>query len=135
MKFMNKTLCAVLALVGVTNVAFGYDFSFKNNTKKDVAVKLNLAASLEDFDGSAVVKPGETHKFSFGGLKSGFCLSNISYGALDEGSLNQSYPEFVEAAEYMSISAGQLSMNVCKNLDFDITDVYGGGVTIKRAGE
>ncbi len=61
MKFMNKQLFAVIALFGVTNAAFGYSFTFHNNTSKPVAVKLNLVASMADFDDMAVVMPKVNH--------------------------------------------------------------------------
>lgn len=132
MKFMNKTLLAVVALCGVTSAAFGYDFTFNNKTNKPVAVKLNLAASLEDFDGMAVVQPGKPYTFSFTGLKSGFCLKQIVYGAI-QGAVNQNYPSFVEAEKYTSIEASKYAVNVCQSLAFDITEAYGGGLTLQSA--
>ena len=133
MKFMNKTLVAVIALCGITNAAFGYDFTFNNKTNKPVAVKLNLVASLEDFDGMAVVQPGKTYTFPFGGLKSGFCLKQIVFGAITQGSANQNYPSFVEAEKYTSIEASKYAVNVCQSLAFDITEAYGGGLTLQSA--
>jgi len=135
MKLMNKTLFAVLALFGVTSGAFGYDFTFNNKTNKPVAVKLNLVASLADFDDMAVVPAGKQHKFSFGGLKSGFCLKQILFGSVAEGSLNQSYPTFVEAEKYTTIAASRYALNVCQSLAFDITEPYGGGLMLQSASE
>lgn len=135
MKLMNKTLVAVVALCGITNAAFGYDFIFNNKTNKPVAVKLNLAASLADFDDMSVVQPGKTHKFSFGGLKSGFCLKQIVYGALAEGAIKQNYPSFVEAEKYTTVDASKYAVNVCQSLVFDITEAYGGGLSLQKASE
>jgi hypothetical protein len=41
MKLMNK-LFAVLALVAVSNMAFGYRINFKNKTKNSVGMKITL---------------------------------------------------------------------------------------------
>ena len=133
MKFMNKQLFAVIALFGITSAAFGYDFTFNNKTKKAVAVKLKLAASLADFDDMAVIQSGTTRKFSFTGLKSGFCLSSVLFGALDTQSLTQNYPSFVEAEKYTTAQASQYSLNVCQSLAFDITEQYGGGLALLSA--
>lgn len=133
MKFINKTLVAVVALCGITSAAFGYDFTFNNKTNKPIAVKLNLVASLADFDDMAVVPAGKTHTFSFGGLKSGFCLKQIVYGVITQGSANQNYPSFVEAEKYTSVEASKYALNVCQSLAFDITEAYGGGLTLQIA--
>lgn len=135
MKFMNKQLFAVIALLGVTSAAFGYDFTFNNKTNKAVAVKLKMAASLADFDDMAVIQPGTTRKFSFTGLKSGFCLSKILFGTLANQSLTQNYPSFVEAEKYTTVEASQYSLNACQSLAFDIQEQHGGGLVLFSAGK
>ena len=130
MKTVFKQLLAVLALCGLTSTAFGYDFTFNNKTDKAIAVKLNLVASLADFDDMAVVQPGTSYKFAFTGFKSGFCLSKVSFGTIGQQSLTQTYPGFVEAEEY---TVSELR-NVCQNSTFDIVDEPGVGLIIKRLG-
>ncbi len=128
MKFMNKTLVAVVALFGITSAAFGYDFTFKNSSTKPVAVKLNLALSTAIFDDMAIIQPDKEHTFSFTGFKIGFCLKSISYGVLPAGE----YSSFVEAQNYTNVDASHYAAITCRSLTFDITDNYGGGVIVSR---
>jgi hypothetical protein len=132
MKIIGKQILAGLALCGFAHAALGYNFTFKNTTDKAVSVKLNLVASLADYDDMTVIQPGTSHKFNFTGFKSGFCLSQVSFGTTRKQSLMQTYPMFVEAEKYVTVEASKYSMNVCKSLTFDIMDVPGVGLTLQK---
>jgi len=74
MKLTNK-LFAALVLFGMSNAAFGYNFTFTNATDKAVDVKIDLRGQAGSHEKS--LQPNETSTFSIQGSYAFYCLASV----------------------------------------------------------
>jgi hypothetical protein len=108
MMLRNKKLLLLCCLLGTSSIAFGYNFTIKNATKKSLHVYVQVEDKpfdpmhMEPIVRNMVINPNKKHVFSFGGDN---CLEGIWVG-------EQQIPIRVKTEEGYAIPESPLCQNV-----------------------
>jgi hypothetical protein len=113
MKLMNTKLFALLVLFGISNLALGYTFGIKNDTKEPLYLGVKVRGGNEK---QALIEPGKDQSFTFGGFEIGLCLEKI-FAAKEEDGARFSVP-----IQYKE-GAGLMELSLCKSRNFVVTQV------------
>lgn len=85
MKNLKLFVAILLVLTSVSGEIVAYKYIIKNETDRDLRVKLFWGVRSELNNKFELIKTGTARRFKFGGVKTGLCLNEIEVKAKENG--------------------------------------------------